>query len=182
MNEQFFNKHYITVDKENKIKDGFSDAFRQPQPSDILINDKGGYQFRLFPDGEENPPLFNDMGIPLYKRQNSKVIVRTQKELDADRQALENSPANQIARLDREIQQDLPRIVAHIYDLIEASAESMDAKQHRAFSDLIVAETNKLSAKEFEIVQILNEPNSTGRSTWRQLVAERERLMGELNE
>ena len=84
MDEQFFNKHYIRIDENKNIINGFSDAFRQAESTDILINAEGGYQFRLFPDSEENPPLFNDMGIPLYKWDNAQVTKRTQKEIKAD--------------------------------------------------------------------------------------------------
>ena len=53
----FYNKHYITVDERSRIVNGFSDAFRKPSETDICINEQGGYQFRLFPGGEENPAL-----------------------------------------------------------------------------------------------------------------------------
>lgn len=84
MNE-FYSKHYITVDEQNRIVGGFSDAFRQPVDTDICINEQGGYQFRLFPNGEENPQLFEfEHMIPLYAYENGAVRVRTQKEIDAD--------------------------------------------------------------------------------------------------
>lgn len=68
MDMNFYNKHYITVDEQNRIVNGFSDAFRQPTETDICINDQGGYQFRLFPGGEENPPLYEfEHMVPLYK-------------------------------------------------------------------------------------------------------------------
>ena len=87
MNEQFFNKHYIRIDSNNLIIAGFSDAFQQPQPTDILINNQGGYQFRLSPDGEENPPLFDDWMIPMYRWNGSYVIERIPEEMEADRPA-----------------------------------------------------------------------------------------------
>ena len=84
MNE-FYNKHYITVDAQGRITNGFSDAFRQPADTDICINEHGGYQFRLFSGGEENPALYGylDM-IPLYKYENGEVVKRTQEEIAAD--------------------------------------------------------------------------------------------------
>ena len=85
----FYNKHYITVDEQNRIVNGFSDAFHQPTETDICINEKGGYQFRLYQDGEENPSLFDWNGmIPLYKWENSEVVRRTEEELEADRAAI----------------------------------------------------------------------------------------------
>ena len=82
----FYNKHYITVDEQNRIVNGFSDVFRQPSETDILLTDEGGYQFRLFPVGEENPALYvwPDM-IPLYKWEDGKVVKRTEEEIEADR-------------------------------------------------------------------------------------------------
>lgn len=96
MNE-FYNKHYITVDEQNRIVNGFSDAFHQPTDTDICINERGGYQFRLFPGGEENPFLHdrND-GIPLYKYENGEVVKRTAEEIEEDRLTLaeeENAPS-----------------------------------------------------------------------------------------
>lgn len=84
----FYNKHYITVDERNRIINGFSDAFRQPSETDICINEKGGYQFRLFPGGEENPALYDmEDRIPLYKWDGA-VVERTAEEIEADRAAL----------------------------------------------------------------------------------------------
>ena len=82
---EFYNKHYITVDEQNRIVNGFSDAFSSPIETDICINEQGGYQFRLFPDGEENPYLFNfEYMIPLYKYENEEVMLRTEEEIEAD--------------------------------------------------------------------------------------------------
>ncbi len=85
----FYNKHYISVDDAGRITDGFSDAFRTPSDTNICINEQGGYQFRLFPGGEENPALYDGMHmIPLYKYENGKVVERTDEEIDADIAAL----------------------------------------------------------------------------------------------
>ena len=84
-NINFYNKHYITVDEQGRIINGFSDAFRQPTETDICINEQGGYQFRLFLDGEENPILHEfDHMIPLYKYENGEVVKRTEEEIEAD--------------------------------------------------------------------------------------------------
>lgn len=106
--EEYYNKHYITLNERGEIVDGFSDAFRQPTETDILINDKGGYQFRLILDGEvneENPLLFDDyaMEIPLYKWTGSKVMKRTEEELALDRQIkeAEYNKQNRILELHR---------------------------------------------------------------------------------
>lgn len=85
----FYNKHYITVDEQNRIVNGFSDAFHRPSDTDICINEEGGYQFRLFPGGEENPPLHEwQHMIPLYKYENGEVVKRSNDEIEADISAL----------------------------------------------------------------------------------------------
>ena len=80
-----YNKHYISVDDACRIVDGFSDGLREPSDTDICINEQGGYQFRLFPGGEENPFLYERThSIPLYKYENGKVMKRTAEEIAAD--------------------------------------------------------------------------------------------------
>lgn len=107
--EEMYNKHYITVDAENRITNGFSDAFRQPTEADICINEEGGYQFRLFPDGEENPSLYDwDGMIPLYKWDGENVVARTAEEIEADRAAIVRpepvpSDAARIAELEAQL-------------------------------------------------------------------------------
>ena len=89
----FYNKHYITIGENNCIIKGFSDAFEQPKESDICINEQGGYQFRLFSDGEENPILFDfELMIPLYKYENGEVVKRSDEELNATKSAMMLEP------------------------------------------------------------------------------------------
>ena len=98
--DMYYNKHYIKVDSSNRIVDGFSDAFREPAEDSICINEQGGYQFRLFSDGEENPCLFDWNGmIPRY-RWDGEIIKRTEEEIEAER-AIASAPSaeQQIAQL-----------------------------------------------------------------------------------
>lgn len=76
------NKHYILINSSNHIIDGWSDG---PHPEKeitnaICINEQGGYQFRLFPNGEENPSLFDINLLPLYKYEDGEVIPLSQVE------------------------------------------------------------------------------------------------------
>lgn len=85
--ELVYNRHYITTDSRWRITDGWSDG---PHPEKdtsevICINEQGGYQFRLFPDGEENPPLYTMEGIPIYKWDGNQVLKRTAEEMEEDR-------------------------------------------------------------------------------------------------
>ena len=87
--DEFYNKHYIAVDDNGCITNGWSDG---PNPNrdtigSICINEQGGYQFRLFPDGEENPMLIDWDGIPHYRWDGTQAVERTEEELEADRAA-----------------------------------------------------------------------------------------------
>lgn len=91
---KFYNRHYITTDTQGRITSGWSDG---PHPDRdttgaICINEEGGYQFRLFPGGEENPPLYTMDGIPLYRRDGEAVVPRTEEEIAADRSAIPAPP------------------------------------------------------------------------------------------
>ena len=88
--DEFYNKHYIAVDDHGYITYGWSDG---PNPNmdtidAICINEHGGYQFRLFPDGEENPMLTDWDGIPHYKWDGTQAALRTEEEMEADRAAI----------------------------------------------------------------------------------------------
>ena len=89
MNE-YYNEHYITTDTQNRIIAGWSNGphYGRDTSKAILLNSQGGYQFRLFPGGEENPPLYTMDGIPLYKWDGEKVQPRTDEEIAADRAAV----------------------------------------------------------------------------------------------
>lgn len=93
----FYNKHYITIDSNNVIINGFSDGFRQPEGTDICINEQGGYQFRLFPDGEENPQLSDFIGIHLYKYIDGIILLRTDEDKQPEITQIENQ--NRVGQL-----------------------------------------------------------------------------------
>ena len=96
-----YNKHYISVDEKYRIIRAWSDG---PHPEKdtanaICIDKKGGYQFRLYPGGEENPNIYTMDGIPLYKWDGSQVISRTEAEIEADRAAIPAPPPSEQERL-----------------------------------------------------------------------------------
>lgn len=97
----FYNKHYIMADGQSRIIDGWSDGPHRGRDTDnaVCINERGGYQFRLFPDGEENPPLLDMDGIPLYKWDDAQALPRTGEEIAADRAALPAPPPSEMERL-----------------------------------------------------------------------------------
>ena len=103
--DEFYNKHYIKPDSSNRIIDCWSDG---PRPDcdtadAICINEQGGYQFRLFPDGEENPSLYDAEGIPLYKWNGQAVVKRTAEEIAADQSAIPALPPSEMERLRADI-------------------------------------------------------------------------------
>ena len=84
--DEIYNKHYITVDEQGRITDGWSDG---PHPEKdttgaVLLTDQGGYQFRLFPDGKEKPALMSMYGVPLYEWDGTAVISRSKAAFDTD--------------------------------------------------------------------------------------------------
>jgi len=110
--EPIYNRHYISIDAQNRIVDIWSDG---PNPDRdtteaICINDKGNYQFRLaysisFAEGspvfvsEENPQIFTDDGIPLYIWNGKVAVMRTEEEIAADRTAIPEPPPSEMERL-----------------------------------------------------------------------------------
>lgn len=88
-----YNRHYIRIRSDGCITEGWSDGphnHREVTEEDVLLNDRGGYQFRLMVDGvqtEENPALWTEDGIPLYRWTGSEVIERSEEEIEADRAA-----------------------------------------------------------------------------------------------
>lgn len=113
-----YNRHYITVDSENRITFGWSDG---PHPNRdttgaICINNQGGYQFRLiYADcdepqttklplihtSEENPPLYTMDGIPMYRwaEEAHIAVKRSKEEIAADRAAIPTPPPTQQEQL-----------------------------------------------------------------------------------
>ena len=103
--DEYYNKHYIKPDSSNRIIGCWSDG---PHPDRdttdaICISDKGGYQFRPFPDGEENPSLYDADGIPLYKWDGQAVVKRTAEEIAADRAAIPAPPPSEMELLRQEV-------------------------------------------------------------------------------
>lgn len=92
--EDLYNKHYITVDARGRVTAGWSDGPRPDKDTTdaICVNEQGGYQFRLFPGGEENPALYTVDGIPLYRWDGEKAVRRTAEEIEADRAAMPEPP------------------------------------------------------------------------------------------
>lgn len=89
MNE-YCNKYYIAIDNQGRITSGWSDGPQRDRDTTgaVCINEAGGYQFRLFPGGEENPALYTEDGIPLYRWDGEQVVRRSEAEIAADRAAL----------------------------------------------------------------------------------------------
>lgn len=89
-----YSKHYIKVDGQGCIMDGWSDGPCREKNTEgaICINAEGGYQFRLRPGGVENPPLWTMDGIPLYKYVDGQVVERAEEEIAADRFSIPEPP------------------------------------------------------------------------------------------
>lgn len=83
-------RHYIAIDAQGRITSGWSDGPQRDRDTTgaVCINEAGGYQFRLHPGGEENPPLYTEDGIPLYCWDGERVVRRSEEEVQTDRAAL----------------------------------------------------------------------------------------------
>ncbi|MCH5195947.1 MAG: hypothetical protein J1F28_04500 [Oscillospiraceae bacterium] len=105
MNEQNFNRHYITIRSDGTITDTWSDGPRPEKDTTdaVCINEQGGYQFRFYPGGEENPSIYDMNGIPLYKWDGETVIRRTDEEIAAERAAILNSPERRAAEIKQQL-------------------------------------------------------------------------------
>lgn len=78
----YYNKHYIRLDTNNRIIKGFSDAFEQPEEQDICINQEGGRHFELL--GQVNPLLTNMDGSHLYKYEDGNIVEITEAEQEEE--------------------------------------------------------------------------------------------------
>lgn len=138
--DEYYNKHYIRCDADNRIIDGFSDAFRSPTEDAICINEQGGYQFRLFRDGEENPALYDfETMLPLYKYEDGKVMHRTEDELAEERSIIqaERDRQNRLAEL-HQLLRDTDYIAAKIAEGAATREEYADViSQRQAWRDEI---------------------------------------------
>lgn len=103
--EPVYNRHYISTDDNGRITAGWSDGPRRDRDitGAICINAQGGYQFRLFPDGEENPSLYTMDGIPLYRWDGEKAVRRTEEEIAADRAAIPAPAPTPLERLEAQV-------------------------------------------------------------------------------
>lgn len=92
MNEEFYNHYYLRTRDDGAIIDAFSDGPHYDKSTDgYILFGQGGYQLRLTINGkqtEENPPIYDMDGIPLYKWDGIKVIPRTAEEIETERAAI----------------------------------------------------------------------------------------------
>lgn len=105
--DTYYNKHYIAVDDQGRITDGWSDG---PHPEKdttgaICITAQGGYQFRLWDKGEENPTLYDMDGIPLWKwsETDHRAYRRIASEISADRAAIPEPPPTAQERIEAQV-------------------------------------------------------------------------------
>lgn len=103
--DEHYNRHYVATDDRGRVVDGWSGgAFPDKDTTGaVCITQRGGYQFRLTPDGEENPALFDRHGVPLYKLADGQAEARSETELAADRSALPAPGPSQSERLEAQV-------------------------------------------------------------------------------
>lgn len=79
-------RHYIRVDENGLILWGWSYGSNANPPEDMIcINENGTKDFRLFADGEDNPPLRDQDDIPLYRWDSEQAVARSGDEIEEAR-------------------------------------------------------------------------------------------------
>lgn len=101
MDNILYNCHYIALREDGAIIFSWSDGpFPDKDTTNaICINDRGGYQFRFTENGEENPPLYDIEGIPLYKWDGKQVVSRLEDEIEAERNMIPLPPPSPMEQL-----------------------------------------------------------------------------------
>ena len=89
--------HYLRIDSESRVIKGFSDAFEQPEESDILYAEGAGRHFEI--DGETNPSLITEMQIPKFKWDGESLVPRTHEEIQIDIDNLPKPPISDNQRI-----------------------------------------------------------------------------------
>lgn len=77
-------KHYIRTDAAGVIIHRFSNAFEEPLPSDICVNEDGGRHY--------NDPVTNERGQFFARWDETQEVARSQTELDAEYAAIPKPP------------------------------------------------------------------------------------------
>ena len=125
--------HYIRLDG-NKIIKGFSTAFEQPTKDDILVAEDAQRHFEL--NGQTNPPLQNDEGIPLYKHEKGKVVSRTKTEIEADRKALPEPEPSETEKLKARVEELETKLQPEVEKLrVELDATRAKLKEKKIIED-----------------------------------------------
>lgn len=78
--------HYIRIDEQDRIVDGFSTAERAPEAGDIYLHSSEESRFELYP-GQIAPPLYfavQGQRIYDYKYEHGQPCRRSKVELEAD--------------------------------------------------------------------------------------------------
>lgn len=103
--DEFFNRHFIKTDEMGRVIDAWSDGpFPNKDTSDaILVTEKGGYQFRFYPGGEENPIIYTEDGIPLYRWDGRKIVQRTVAEITSEQDNLPEPAPTEMEKMRADI-------------------------------------------------------------------------------
>lgn len=131
-------KHYIIVDEDLNIIDGFSDAFRKPEGTEVCINEHGNRHFELF--GEINPPLKDENGILRFKFEN-KPVLKTEEEKQPELSLIQSEQSkndiyNELTSLDNPREMEdlidfvlIPKGIISIEDLPVDMKERLNRKK-----------------------------------------------------
>lgn len=90
-------EHYIRIDDQNRVVDGFSTFDRQPQEGNILLRSDGGEVFDILGEGLWRPlffvpPAFPELKVYEYAWTGTEVRRRDDEEILSDIPPLPNVP------------------------------------------------------------------------------------------
>ena len=153
MNTDFYNKHYIITRDDGSITDTWSDGPRPNKDTSnaICINGQGGYQFRLYPNGEENPSICDTEGIPLYMWNGESVIPRTEEEIAAERTALFNSPEHRAEEIKQMLTELDYKAVRPLRAILAGTTTDEDRNRLREIETQAFALRDELTALEINM-------------------------------
>ena len=128
MEYEFYSNYYLKIREDGAITDAWSDGpFGGRSAEGYILFGRGRYQLRLTIDGretEENPPLTDGEGIPLYKWDGEAVHKRTEEEIGADRAKLPPQAPSPLEKLRAEVEQ--ARSAASVAFVIMAERGDID--------------------------------------------------------
>lgn len=91
--EEFCFRHYVVTREDGSVTDGWSTGVKPERDTTgaVCINQHGGYQFEIVPGGD-GLPICCERDVPIYKWDGTRVMHRTDEEIQAELDSLPAPP------------------------------------------------------------------------------------------